>query len=407
MRALLVRMMERFELCYRVEGDGHTYVLPQRLPGENRTCGWNEPGDTPVQYRYKFMPKGILTRLICRLHPRIETDPERGQRVWNDAVIFALPDGKGRVFAREVYSENTIELRAAGEKRAEMLNEVIRKIGDINRDAKYDNLQVEKRVPCPCQECAQSEEPGFHDFDTLQKRIEKGKTTSECKKSGEDVPIDEIFGKSGVRRPVSRGRKLPFPTVSTELAPLRVFISYAHAQRDYFPIFRNDFIRYARLPGLEIEVFGDDEIPIGADWDEHLQDKVAGCDVMLLLVSREFMNARYIREKEFRAALNRFKQGHQLLIAPVYFAPCLFESESELACLQFFKPHGEQFDQARRGDDFSYVDLVKFRETDGQPIPNSNRQHYMKALIKKLEPKRVNFRNGSRCPVLGRRVMLR
>jgi hypothetical protein len=177
-----------------------------------------------------------------------------------------------------------------------------------------------------------------------------------------------------------------FSTASTESVPLRVFISYSHAQRDYFPIFKNDFIQYAKLPGLEIEVFGDDEIPIGADWDKHLQDKVAGCDVMLLLVSQEFMNSRYIREREFGAALDRLKQGHKLLIAPIYFAPCLFESESEIARLQFFKPHGEQFDQARRGGEFSYVDLVKFRETDGQPIPNSNRQHYMKALIKKLEP---------------------
>jgi hypothetical protein len=96
MHGLLVRMMERFELCYRVEGDGQTYILPQRLPGENQTYGWNEPDDTPVQYRYKFMPKGILTRLICRLHTRIETDPERGQRVWNDAVIFALPARNAR-----------------------------------------------------------------------------------------------------------------------------------------------------------------------------------------------------------------------------------------------------------------------------------------------------------------------
>ncbi|MDP1817536.1 MAG: hypothetical protein Q8K92_23960, partial [Leadbetterella sp.] len=40
--------------------------------------------------------------------------------------------------------------------------------------------------------------------DALQKRIEKGKTTSECKKSGEDVPIDDIFGKSGVKMPKSQ-----------------------------------------------------------------------------------------------------------------------------------------------------------------------------------------------------------
>ncbi len=389
MHALLVRMMEEFELCYRVEGGGRNYILPQRLPSEKLNYGWDEPGDTPVKYKYKFMPKGILTRLICRLHPRIEADPELGQRVWCDAVIFALPDGKGRVFAREVYSENTIELRATGDKRAEMLNEVIRKMDDINHDAKYDNLQVEKLVPCPCEECVQAESPGFHEYDALQKRIEKDKDTSECKKSGEDVSISEIFGKSGVKRPESsqrdgfkiKLRKDIMPTTS-----LRIFISYSHAQREYFPIFKKDFSQYAKFPGLAVEVFGDDEIPIGTAWDEFLQSKVIDCDVMILLVSQEFMNSRYIQEREFGAAVEQLKAGRELLIAPIYFAPCQFDSEAELARLQFFKPHGDDFGEAQKGNDFSYTDLVKFRQTDGLHIPNSNRQHYMMELMKKLEP---------------------
>ncbi|HEY8035064.1 MAG TPA: COR domain-containing protein [Methylobacter sp.] len=389
MHALLVRMMEEFELCYRVEGDGHNYILPQRLPSEKLTYGWDELGDTPVEYKYKFMPKGILTRLICRLHPRIETNPERGQRVWCDAVIFALPDGKGRVFAREVYSENTIELRATGDKRAEMLNEVIRKMDDINHDAKYDNLQVEKLVPCPCEECVQAESPGFHDYDVLQKRIEKDKDTSECKKSGEDVSISEIFGKSGVKRPESSQRDRFNKKLRGDIMPttsLKVFISYSHAQRDYFPIFKKDLNEYTRLSGLDIQIFDDNEIPIGSFWDELLQNRVANCDVMILLVSQEFMNSQYIQEKEFGAAIERLKNGHELLVAPVYFAPCKFNSEEELARLQFFKPHGEDFDESKKAENFSYIDLVKFRQNDGQPIPNSNRQHYMMAFMKKLEP---------------------
>lgn len=374
MYALLVRMMEEFDLCYRIEGSGHTFILPQRLPSESRTYGWDEPGDTPVQYKYKFMPKGILTRLICRLHARIETDPERGQRVWCDAVIFVLPDGKGRVFAREVYSENTIELRAIGDKRAEMLNEVIRNMDDINRDAKYDNLQVEKLVPCPCEECIQADVPFFHKYETLQKRIEKLKTTSPCDKSGEDVPIDEIFGKSGVKKP------------ETRRAELKIFISYSRAQREYFPIFKDDFCQYAKFPDLNIEVSDDYEIPIGADWDKFLQGKVADCDVMVLLVSQEFMNSEYIQEKEFGVAVERLKAGRRLLIAPVYFAPCLFKSDAELARLQFFKPHGELFDEAKKGDRFAYIDLVDFNKKDGVLIPNSNRKHYMMELMKKLGP---------------------
>lgn len=57
-----------------------------------------------------------------------------------------------------------------------------------------------------------------------------------------------------------------------------------------------------------------------------------------------------------------------------------------MARLQFFKPYGEGFGEAQKGNGFSYIDLVKFRQTDGLPIPNVNRQHYMMELMKKLEP---------------------
>lgn len=374
MHVLLVRMMEEFELCYRVEGNRQTYILPQRLPSESRSYGWDELDDTPVQYKYKFMPKGILTRLICRLHSRIETDSKNGQKVWCDAVNFGLPDGKCRVFAREVYSENTIELRASGIKRSELLNEVIRHMDDINRDGKYDNLQVDKGVPCPCEECKRADAPFFHKYETLQKRIDKGKATSLCEPSGEDVSIDEIFRKSGVKRPDFRRESL------------KIFISYSHAQREYFSIFKEDFSQYARFPDLDIEVFGDSEIPLGSAWDECLQCKVAESDVMILLVSQEFMNSKYIREKEFGAAIKRLKGESNLLIAPVYFAPCRFESDSDLASLQFYKPDGEDFGEGQNGSRFSYIDLVKFRHNDGQPIPNSYRKHYMMELMKNLEP---------------------
>ncbi|MDD5274005.1 MAG: toll/interleukin-1 receptor domain-containing protein [Methylovulum sp.] len=308
-------------------------------------------------------------------------------------MIFALPDSKGRVFAREVFSENVIELRAAGHKREDILGEIIRTMDDINRDGKYDNLKVEKLLPCPCHECLKAEEPGFHDYEALYKRIEKNKPTSECKKSGEDVLISDIFGKSGVKRPALRNKNEFYKgSRETMNTPLKIFISYSHAQREYFPLFKTDFIEHAQFPNMAIEVFGDDGLPLGSAWDEYLQNQVAHCDVMLLLVSQNFMNSKYIQEKEFGAAIEQLKAGRNLLIVPIYFAPCLFNSNEELAKLQFFKPHGDDFDKAQKGDSFSYIDLIKFRETDGQPLPNANRQHYMMALMAKLTPELKKLR---------------
>lgn len=172
------------------------------------TYGRQSAGDTVVRFEYKFLPKGILTRLICRMHSSIERDPALGQRVWSDAVIFSGSGGKGKVFARKVYSQNVIELRATGEKRAEMLNQTIQTLDDIHADPKtrFENLVVEKMVPCPCVECQTLEENLRHTFNflVLEKALDKNVRELRCDVSLENVQVDEIFGKSGVKKPQPR-----------------------------------------------------------------------------------------------------------------------------------------------------------------------------------------------------------
>lgn len=330
MHALLVRMMKEFELCYRVVGEGENFIVPQRLPGENDTYGWQSEGDTVVRFEYKFLPKGILTRLICRMHSRIEHDPALGQRVWCDAVIFSLPDGKGKVFAREVYSQNVIELRATGEKRAEMLNQTIQTLDDIHADPKtrFENLVVEKMVPCPCPECAGADQPGFHEYSAILKRIDKGKSTSECKKSGEDVLIDDIFGKSGVKKPMHRRApaELGFrgrPDVKDDEhdTPLRLFISYSKHDAHH----KDTLLKH--LAGLRNQVvtWHDRDIQPGEDWDASIKAALHQADVVLYLVTHNSIAADYIQQVELPLVEERCAAGECILV-PIIVDYCSWES---------------------------------------------------------------------------------
>jgi len=337
MHGLLVRMMQEFELCYPIEGKSHAFIIPQRLPSENKTYGWSEIEDIPVQYQYKFLPKGILTRLICRLHERIETlQGSSRQHVWSDAVIFSLPDGRGRVFVREVYEAHHLELRAAGEKGSEILNEVIRKLDDINNDAKYENLQWEKLVPCPCPVClANPEERFFHPFEILVKRLEKGKTTNPCGKSGDDIEIEEIFGKSGVKFP-KLGRSSQLDLFSWERqaaprshrptpaqpAPLRIFISYSQHDRDNYLIPMTRYLKPLMIGGL-LETWDDSQILPGEEWDEKIKSEIEKADVIFLLVSTHSLNTDYIWNVEIEAAMRRHEAGTARVI-PIILSKCLW-----------------------------------------------------------------------------------
>ncbi|OAI12102.1 hypothetical protein A1507_19115 [Methylomonas koyamae] len=383
MHAELLALMQKFELCYQLPDTGsETWLTPQLLPPSKpaELASWEQPGDLVLRYRYEFMPKGLVSRLMVRQH-RFVSRPELG---WVTGMLFEQDNSEILVEISPKGGE--IILRARGPERKELLTVISTDLDTLNdsfhlNDEKH-NEKVEKLVPCNCKKCREQTRPESFDLKRLLQRKRDNKLKVECPASYEEVDVLELL--DGIRSD-------RLPAWAEEANPmkktLKIFISYSHAQREYVSIFKADFEQYIRLPDLNVDVFADQEIPIGADWDSFLQGKVANCDAMILLVSQEFMNSKYIQENEFGAAVARLKSGtgNTLLIAPIYFAPCQFNSDAELARLQFFKPHGDQFDQTQKGTNFAYTDLVKFRETDGQPIPNSNRQHYMMELMKKLK----------------------
>lgn len=331
MHALLVRMMKEFELCYRVVGEGENFIVPQRLPGENDTYGWQSEGDTVVRFEYKFLPKGILTRLICRMHSRIERDPALGQRVWCDAVIFSLPDGKGKVFAREVYSQNVIELRATGEKRADMLNQTIQTLDDIHADPKtrFENLVVEKMVPCPCPECRLLEEANRHNFkfSVLEKALDKNIAELRCDVSLENVLVDEIFGKSGVKKPAPRRARSEFGFRGRPDAegneyddPLRLFISYSKHDTAH----KDTLLKH--LAGLrgKVATWHDRDIQPGEDWDARIKAALRQADVVLYLVTHNSIATDYIQQVELPLVEERCAAGECTLV-PIIVDYCLWE----------------------------------------------------------------------------------
>lgn len=196
----LIRIMENFELCYRIK-DSKDYIVPQRLPAEDESYGWDAPNATKVQYDYKFMPKGLITRLTCRLHEKIENE-----HVWNDAVIFAMP--KARAFVREVYAEERIAIEVTGDKRGDLLNRILDEVDDIHRKSNFANLQVEKLVPCSCPICSEAKEPHFFDYDYLIELLDEGEYDERCKVSKKKIDIRDVLNKTGIdyKKDRRRGR---------------------------------------------------------------------------------------------------------------------------------------------------------------------------------------------------------
>jgi TIR domain-containing protein len=109
-----------------------------------------------------------------------------------------------------------------------------------------------------------------------------------------------------------------------------IFISYAHIDEGHrkrldvhlAPLKRDDLI----------EAWHDRMIPAGSLWAEDIDRNLAKADIVLLLISADFVASDYCYEKEMKLALERHHRGEATVI-PIIVAPVDF-SNTPFARLQ-------------------------------------------------------------------------
>ena len=201
----LLALMLQFELCYQVQ-DTDTYICPQLLPGEHSISdfGISDFGTVTLEgsdfgrevlqlrYLYVFMPKGLLYRLIVRLHRHIA----QGQTaVWNAGVVLERAGAKAEI--TESLDRRTIFVRAVGLRAKELVTIINEELERLHAPF-GERLKVTVRIPCNCRTCKGSQTPHFYDKTNLDNRLSKGRMAVECDVSFEEVKVlgllEGVFG---------------------------------------------------------------------------------------------------------------------------------------------------------------------------------------------------------------------
>ena len=115
------------------------------------------------------------------------------------------------------------------------------------------------------------------------------------------------------------------------VAPLEVFISYAHADETL----RKELEKHLSLlqqRGL-IARWHDRLIPAGAEWSDEIDAHLNSAQIILLLISADFLASRYCYGIEMKRALERQEAGEARVI-PVILRPVDWEQEPSLHKLQ-------------------------------------------------------------------------
>src|SRR5690242_2184454 len=89
--------------------------------------------------------------------------------------------------------------------------------------------------------------------------------------------------------------------------PLRVFYSYAREDEPFLMELDKHLGALSRQ-GLIASWF-DQQLSPGADWSKEINNRLQTADIVLLLVSADFMVSDYIYQKELQIALKRHELG--------------------------------------------------------------------------------------------------
>lgn len=182
-RELISLMKNRkFDLCFELPNN--EYLVPRLLPVDEVDHEWeSSPENTKFEFRYKFMPKGILTRLIVKLNSDIYDN-----KYWRYGVILES-DGT-RAIIREKYFENKIAIELSGNNKREYLFYIRKVINEIHRD--YNKIKVSEMIPCNCSHCKTVVIPQFYPFELLQRYELNDILVIRCDKSLEEVVVASL-----------------------------------------------------------------------------------------------------------------------------------------------------------------------------------------------------------------------
>jgi internalin A len=116
-----------------------------------------------------------------------------------------------------------------------------------------------------------------------------------------------------------------------------IFISYSHKDKRWLENLQTHLVPF--VENGSFVAWDDTRIPLGERWHESIQDTLNRCNIVLFLVSPNFLASSYIKEHERDPIFLKSQMTHHIRMIPVLVKACAFQ-ETYLEQIQFFVPDG-------------------------------------------------------------------
>lgn len=336
----LLALMRKFRLCHPLDDRGEKYLIPELLTKEEPNLDAEFPPDKCLGFVYRYdtvLPEGLLPRFIVETY--VHREPKY---VWRTGVV--LERANCRALVRGDVQGRTVSIRVdgVGHGRRELLGIIREHFERIHRS--FEKLPVTELIPIPehpevivpYQELLDYEAAGDDDYKVVIERVPVKWSVAELL-DGVDIP--------GARRPADR--LIPF---HRERIPSRdslsLFISYSHKDERYRDELRGALTAYERKG--ELTAWDDTCIIPSQKWEAEILQGLERADIIVLLLSNDFIRSDYCYLKEMKHAIERDATG-ECAIVPVVVRACAFQ-KLELGQIQAIIPDGKPIKQHKDRD---------------------------------------------------------
>src|SRR5579859_2705611 len=124
--------------------------------------------------------------------------------------------------------------------------------------------------------------------------------------------------------------------MSSMTGRLEIFCCYAHRDQSHLLQLKNHLSLLLRLQLIN-NIWYDADISSGADWEREIQKHLSNAQVILLLVSPDFMASDYCYDEEMVRAVERHDRG-EVTVIPIILRPFYAWQKAPFGKLQALPP---------------------------------------------------------------------
>ncbi len=298
----IVSMMKQFEILYEVEE--FEYIIPGLLADGEDIYEFG-PTDSTLEFTIEyedFLPTAIIPRLMVKLNKYIYN-----QQVWKTGMVLEeklLFNSIANIVLDKESRKINIEIKGA--RNRDFLTVIRETIKEIN--ASYQGIETKELVPLP--DLHKGEQLPV-DYEELLGLEELGTEMFTSGKLRRAYPVVDLL--NGIEKPERR----------KDHGPCHIFISYSHEDVKHKERLLKHLMPLVRLN--KATLWHDGTIDAGGEWEQEIFDNLAKAQIVLCLISADFIASDFCYTQELKQALAAHHNGTQTVI-PIRIKEALWDN---------------------------------------------------------------------------------